>query len=77
MANNSEINELIKGLIARRNHPDVGASSPEGRRISTLIEQLENGVPSAQTIQEIKQIRKDGGVFIYANHTRADSKGAM
>jgi hypothetical protein len=75
MASNSEISELIKGLIARRNHPDVGASSPEGRRISTLIEQLENGAPSAQTIKEIEQIRRDGGQYVHEHHDH--SKGAM
>lgn len=62
------IQELIKGLIAYRARPDVGAASPKGRRVSLLIEQLENGVPSTQTIAEIAKIQKDGGRYVHANH---------
>ena len=69
------LQNLIPPLIARR--AIVSATSPTGRRISTLIEQIENGVSPANTLAELDQLGRDGGEFVYANHSRADSKGAM
>lgn len=66
---------LIPGLIAQRSV--FGASSPTGRRISTLIEQTENGVSPGDTLAELDQLSRDGGEFVYANHARSHSKGAM
>lgn len=62
----TDLRSTIPALIARRQ--TVGASSPEGRRLSLLVEQIENGVSPAQTVAEIEQIQRDGGRYIHANH---------
>lgn len=49
----------------------AGANTPTGHRLSTLIEQMENGAPTAQTLAELDQIRRDGGLYIHANHGAA------
>ena len=58
--------DLIKSLIARR--VKIGASTPIGRRLSMIAEQIRNGVSPAQTIAEIEQIQCDGGRYVHANH---------
>lgn len=66
----TDLRSTIPALIARRQA--VGASSPEGRRISILIEQIQDRMAPAdmiaRTIQEIEQVRRDGGEYIHANH---------
>ncbi len=64
--------DLSAQLIARRSK--VGADTPEGRRLSMLVEQMKN--PDAapymvQTVREIEQIRRDGGRYVHANHGAA------
>lgn len=61
--------DMIPALIAQR--LKAGASSPIGRRISTVVEQLENGVSPLQTLREIEQIQRDGEVFVYDHHRAA------
>lgn len=65
----TDLHNPIPSLIARR--VQIGADSPEGRRLSLLVEQLEN--PEARslipnTIREIEQIRANGGRYVHANH---------
>lgn len=67
----TDLRSTIPALIARRQV--VGASSPEGRRLSLLIEQIENGVSPVQTVKEIEQIIKDGGEYIHANHMKGEA----
>lgn len=62
----TDLRSTIPALIARRQ--TVGADSFEGKRLSTLIEQIQNGVSPVQTVKEIEQIIKDGGEYIHANH---------
>ena len=62
----TDLRSTIPALIARRQV--VGASSPIGRRLSMLVEQIENGVSPVQTVKEIEQILADGGEYIHANH---------
>jgi hypothetical protein len=64
---------LTAPLIEKRRV--VGATSPYGRRLSMLVEQLNNGVSPVQTIREIEQIQRDGGRYVHANHF--PSQGAM
>jgi hypothetical protein len=68
---------LTTQLIARR--VIVGALTPEGRRISMLVEQMRNPtvLPAAiaNTVREIEQIQRDGGLYVHEHHIR--SKGAM
>lgn len=56
----------IPEIIACRNK--IGASTDLGRRLSTMVEQIQNGVSVKQTIAEIQQIQADGGVFVFENH---------
>lgn len=69
------LRDSIPAIISARNK--AGAATPRGRRLSLLVEQIENGVPVTQTLAELNQLAADGGNFIYANHSRADSKGAL
>jgi hypothetical protein len=57
---------LTPAIIARR--VKVGANTPTGRRLSMLVEQLNNGVSPVQTIREIEQIQRDGGQYVHGNH---------
>lgn len=69
---NATNQDIIPSLIARR--VKVSASSPEGRRLSMLIEQMKNPDAApymAQTVREIEQIRRDGGRYVHANHGAA------
>jgi len=67
----TDLRSTIPALIARRK--EVKAGSPEGRRLSLLIEQIENGVSPVQTIKEIEQILADGGEYIHANHMKGEA----
>jgi len=58
--------DLTKALIAKR--VQVGATTPIGRRLSMVVEQLANGVSPAQTVKEIEQIQRDGGQYVHGNH---------
>jgi hypothetical protein len=58
--------DLAKALIAKR--VQVGATTPIGRRLSMVVEQLANGVSPAQTVKEIEQIQRDGGQYVHGNH---------
>lgn len=66
-----DLRGLIPGLIAQRSV--FGAGSPTGRRISTLIEQIENGVSPHDTLLELDQLGRDGGEFVYANHMKGEA----
>lgn len=66
----TDLRSMIPSIIARRQA--VGAGTPTGRRFSTLIEQIENGVSPADTLAELDQLGRDGGEFVYANHSRAN-----
>lgn len=69
--------DLTSSLIARRSI--VGPYSPEGRRDSVLIEQLDIEPVDeahaarlrkamARTVSEVAQIQADGGRFVHASH---------
>ncbi|SFM24498.1 hypothetical protein SAMN03159423_0205 [Bradyrhizobium sp. NFR13] len=60
------MNDLTKALIAKR--VQVGATTPIGRRLSMVVEQLANGVSPAQTVKEIEQIQRDGWQYVHGNH---------
>jgi hypothetical protein len=66
MTNVSTHSTLTKSLIAKR--VQVGADTPIGRRLSMLVEQINNGVSPVQTIREIEQIQRDGGQYVHGNH---------
>jgi len=68
----TDLHSTIPAIITRRNA--VGADSFEGKRLSLLKEQIENGVSPVQTIAEIMQIQRDGGRYIPEHHSY--SKGA-
>ena len=53
-------------LIAAREC--VGATSPIGRRLSTLGEQIKNGVSVGATLAEIEQLKRDGGAYVHSHH---------
>jgi len=69
----TDLRSTIPDIIARR--ATVGASTPIGRRLSLLVEQIGNGVSPAQTVAEIAQIQRDGGRYVHEHH--GHSKGAM
>lgn len=72
----TDITEARKYAVEARRL--AGAHSPTGRRLSILIEQMENGAPTSQTLAELDQIRRDGGRYIHANHgAGSHSKGGM
>lgn len=58
--------DLIASIIAKR--VQVGAGTPIGRRLSMVVQQMENGISPAATLREIEQINRDGGSYIHANH---------
>lgn len=61
--------DLIPGIIIARSR--YGAYTPIGRRLSMLAEQIKNGVPFAQTVKEINQLKLDGNGYIHSNHGAA------
>lgn len=78
----TDLRSTIPALIARRGV--VGADSFEGKRLSTLIEQIDNGVSPVPTIAEIADIRANGyqppdfaAMIAEGRHLRSHSKGAM
>lgn len=67
----TDLRSTIPALIAKRN--EFGASTPVGRRLSTAIEQIENGILPTQTAAEIEQLLRDGGEYIHANHMKGEA----
>ena len=65
-------------LIAAREC--VGAASPIGHRLSTLGEQIKNGVSVGATLAAIEQLKRDSGEYVHSHHialavTSTDGKG--
>jgi len=69
----TDLRSTIPALIAHRTK--AGASTPIGRRLSTAIEQIENGISPISTLLEIERVQRDGGQYVHERH--GHSKGAM